>query len=91
MNKAELITAVSNKVTVSKNDIDEVITAFTNAITNALVDGDRVTLSGFGTYEVVERAARTARNPKTGEPISVPASKVPKFKPGKTLKNAIKA
>lgn len=91
MNKAELITAVSNKVTVSKNDIDEVITAFTNVITNALVDGDRVTLSGFGTYEVVERAARTARNPKTGEPISVPASKVPKFKPGKTLKNAIKA
>lgn len=91
MNKTELIALMSEKAEISKKDAEKALTAFTNVIADALVDGDKVQLVGFGTFEVVERAARTGRNPKTGEDIEIAASKSPKFKAGKALKDAVKA
>lgn len=91
MNKVELIGAVASKSEISKKDVEKVINAFTNVVADALVDGDKVQLVGFGTFEVVERAARTGRNPHTGETIEIVASKSPKFKAGKALKDAVKA
>lgn len=91
MNKVELIGAVASKSEISKKDVEKVINAFTNVVTDTLVDGDKVAITGFGTFEVAERAARTGRNPKTGESIEIQASKSPKFKAGKALKDAVKA
>lgn len=91
MNKTELITAMSEKAQISKKDAEKALTAFTNVVSDVLVNGDKVQLVGFGTFEVVERAARTGRNPQTGEPIEIAASKSPKFKAGKALKDAVKA
>lgn len=91
MNKVELIGAVASKSEISKKDVEKVINAFTSIVTDTLVDGDKVTITGFGTFEVVERAARTGRNPQTGESIQIQASKSPKFKAGKALKDAVKA
>ena len=91
MNKTELITAMTEKAEISKKDAEKALNAFTNIVTDALVDGDKVTITGFGTFEVVERAARTGRNPQTGESIQIQASKSPKFKAGKALKDAVKA
>ncbi len=91
MNKAELINAVSEKAEISKKDTESAVNAFTNVVADALVNGDKVQIVGFGTFEVTERAARTGRNPKTGETIEIAASKSPKFKAGKALKDAIKA
>lgn len=91
MNKVELIGEVASKSEISKKDVEKVINAFTNVVADALVDGDKVQLVGFGTFEVVERAARTGRNPHTGETIEIVASKSPKFKAGKALKDAVKA
>lgn len=91
MNKVELIGAVSSKSEISKKDVEKVINAFTNVVVDTLVDGDKIAITGFGTFEVVERAARTGRNPKTGEPIEIQASKSPKFKAGKALKDAVNA
>lgn len=91
MNKTELIALMSEKAEISKKDAEKALTAFTNVIADALVDGDKVQLVGFGTFEVVERAARTGRNPKTGEAIEIAASKSPKFKASKALKDAVKA
>lgn len=91
MNKTELISAMSEKAEISKKDAEKALTAFTNVVTNALVDGDKVQLVGFGTFEVVERAERQGRNPATGEVITIAASKSPKFKAGKSLKDAVKA
>ena len=89
MNKAELINAVAASADVSKKDTEAVITAMLDTITDALKEGDKVQLVGFGSFEVKKRAARIGRNPKTKETIKIPASKVPAFKPGKALKDAV--
>lgn len=91
MNKTELITALAKKAEISKKDAEKALTSFTNIVADTLVDGDKIAITGFGTFEVIERAARTGRNPKTGETIEIAASKSPKFKAGKALKNAVKA
>lgn len=89
MNKAELINAVSAAAEVSKKDAELVITATFDAITEALKEGEKVQLVGFGSFEVKKRAARVGRNPKTKEPIDIPASTVPVFKAGKVLKDTV--
>ncbi len=89
MNKAELINVVSEAAEVSKKDAEAVITATLDAITDALKEGEKVQLVGFGSFEVKARAARVGRNPKTKEPIEIPASKVPVFKAGKVLKDTV--
>lgn len=91
MNKTELISAMAEKAEISKKDVEKVINAFTNVVADTLVDGDKVAITGFGTFEVTERATRTGRNPQTGETITIAASKSPKFKAGKALKTAVKA
>jgi len=89
MNKAELISAVADKSCMSKKDTEAVITAFTAVVEDALKGGDKVQLTGFGAFEVKERAARTGINPSTKQPIEIPASKSVAFKAGKLLKDAI--
>ena len=89
MNKAELINAVAEKAGLSKKDTETVVNATIDVIAGALADGDKVQLVGFGAFEVKSRAERTGRNPKTKEEIKIPASKVPVFKPGKALKDAV--
>ena len=89
MNKAELINAVTEKAGLSKKDTEAVINAAIEAITDALKDGEKVQLVGFGAFEVKARAERIGRNPKTKEQIKIPASKVPVFKAGKALKDAV--
>jgi len=89
VNKAELIELVGNKTNLSKSDATEAVEAVFKGIQETLKDGDSVTLVGFGTFSVSERAARTGRNPRTGEVITIPASKSPKFKAGKALKDAL--
>lgn len=91
MNKTELIAAMAEKAEISKKDAEKALTAFTNIIADTLVDGDKVAITGFGTFEVVERAERQGRNPATGKTITIAASKSPKFKAGKALKDAVKA
>lgn len=91
MNKIELITAMAKKAEISKKDAEKALTAFTNVVADVLVDGDKVAITGFGTFEVVERAERQGRNPATGETITIAASKSPKFKAGKALKDAVKS
>ncbi|WP_214482216.1 HU family DNA-binding protein [Bacillus sp. SM2101] len=90
MNKTEFINAVAEKAELSKKDASKVLEAVTNSISETLKDGEKVSLLGFGTFEVRERAARKGRNPQTGEEIEIAASKVPAFKPGKELKDAVK-
>ena len=89
MNKAELINVVSAAAEVSQKDAETVITATLDAITDALKEGEKVQLVGFGSFEVKKRAARVGRNPKTKEPIEIPASTVPVFKAGKVLKDIV--
>ncbi len=89
MNKAALIALTAEKTNVSKKDTEAVITAALDAITAALASEEKVQLVGFGAFEVKSRAARLGRNPKTKEPIEIPASKVPVFKAGKALKDAV--
>ena len=89
MNKAELVTAVAEKAGLSKKDSEKAINAAFDAITDALVAGDKVQLVGFGAFEVKERNARVGRNPKTKEEIKIPASRVASFKVGKALKDAV--
>ena len=90
MNKTELVAAVATKADLSKKDAEAAVKAVLDAVTEALADGEEVALVGFGTFEVKERAARTGKNPRTGEAIEIPASKVPSFKAGAALKNAVK-
>lgn len=90
MNKAELVTEVAELTEMSKKDVTKVVDAVFQAISNALQNGDKVQLVGFGNFEVRERSARKGRNPQTGEEIEISASKVPAFKPGKALKEGIK-
>ena len=89
MNKTELIAAAAEKAGISKKDSEKVINAALDSITAALVAGDKVQIVGFGAFDVKERAARVGRNPQTKEEIEIPASKVPQFKAGKALKDAI--
>ena len=89
MNKAELIDAVANSADISKAAAGRALEGAITAITKAMKKGDSVTLVGFGTFSVRKRAARSGRNPRTGEPIKIKASKVPGFKAGKALKDAI--
>ena len=90
MNKTELINAVAAKAEISKKDADKAVAAVLASIEEALVAGEKVALIGFGTFEVKERAARTGHNPKTGEAIEIAAAKMPSFKAGAALKNAVK-
>ena len=89
MNKTELIDAVSSSADMSKADATRAVDAVVDNITEALRKGDSVTLVGFGTFEVRERAARAGRNPQTGETIQIKASKAPAFKAGKAFKDAV--
>ena len=90
MNKTELINAVAAKAEISKKDADKALAAVIASIEEALVKGEKVQLIGFGTFEVKERAARTGHNPKTGAAIEIAAAKVPSFKAGAALNNAVK-
>ena len=89
MNKSELIAAVVEKTGLSKKDAEKAIKAFEEVVTEELVKGGKVQLVGFGTFEVTERAERIGRNPKTKEEMIIEASKAPKFKAGKALKDAV--
>lgn len=89
MNKAELIASVAEKAELTKKDAEKAVGAFLASVEEALVNGDKVQLVGFGTFEVRERAARKGRNPQTGEEIDIAAAKVPVFKAGKALREAI--
>jgi DNA-binding protein HU-beta len=90
MNKTELIAAVADKADISKADAGKAIDSLFEVVGKALKKKDKVSLVGFGTFMVRERAARTGRNPKTGAPLKIKASKTPSFKAGKALKDAIK-
>ncbi len=90
MNKSELIDAVATSADISKVAAGKAVDSMLNAVTSALKSGEQVALTGFGTFEVRERAARAGRNPQTGETINIKASKVPSFKAGKALKDAVK-
>ena len=90
MNMTELIAAVAEKAGLSKKDADAAVTAVFDAVTAELVKGEKVQLIGFGTFETRERAAKQGRNPRTGETMTIAASKVPAFKAGKALKDAVK-
>ena len=89
MNKAELINAAAEKAGLPKKDTEAALNEVTEVIAQALAEGDKVQLVGFGAFEVKNRAARTGRNPKTKEAIEIPASRVPVFKPGRALKDAV--
>lgn len=87
MNKTELVAVMAEKAGLSKKDAEAALKAFTDAVAEELVKGGKVQLVGFGNFEVSERGARTGRNPRTKETITIPASKSPKFKAGKALKD----
>ena len=89
MNKTELIAAVAESAGLTKKDTERVINAAIDAITDALVKGDKVQISGFGTFEIKDREARVGRNPHTKEAIDIPATRVPTFKPSKALKDTV--
>ncbi|NLJ40268.1 MAG: HU family DNA-binding protein [Clostridiales bacterium] len=89
MNKAELIASVAEKSELTKKDADKAVNSVIEVITEALSEGERVQLVGFGTFEVRDRAERKGRNPQTREEIIIPASKAPVFKAGKALKDAV--
>lgn len=90
MNKSELVAAIAAKANLSKKDAEAALNALTDAVADVLKKGDKITLVGFGTFEVRERAAREGRNPQTGATIKIAASKIPAFKAGKALKDAVK-
>ena len=89
MNKADLVAAMAEKAGVSKKDAEASLKAFTDVVAEELKKGEKIQLVGFGTFEVTERAAREGRNPLTGEKMQIKASKAPKFKAGKALKDAV--
>ena len=89
MNKNELISSVAEMAGLSKKDTEKVLKAFTDTVTEELRQGGKVQMVGFGTFEVSERAARDGRNTRTGEPMPIEASRTPKFRAGKALKDAI--
>ena len=89
MNKSDLVAAIAEKAEMSKKDAEKALKAFEEVVTETLALGDKVQLVGFGTFDVAERAAREGRNPQTGAAMPIPASKAPRFKAGKALKDAI--
>ena len=89
MNKTELVDAIAKQAGLSKKDAEASVKAFTDVVSKALKKGDKVQLVGFGTFEVSKRAAREGKNPQTGEKIKIKASKAPKFKAGKALKDLV--
>ena len=89
MNKTELVANIAEKSGLTKKDAEKALGAFFESVQQALIEGDRVQLIGFGTFEVKERAARKGRNPQTGKEIEIPAAKKPVFKAGKALKDAV--
>ena len=89
MNRNELIASMAEKSGLSKKDVGTALDAFTAAVQETFKSGDKVQLVGFGTFEVKERAARTGKNPRTGKTVEIPAAKVPVFKAGKALKDAL--
>ena len=89
MNKTELIATVAEKAELSKKDSEKAVNAVFEAITESLKAGDKVALVGFGTFDVKERAERTGKNPRTGEPVVIAATRVPGFKAGKGLTDAV--
>ena len=91
MNKTELVVAVAEQADISKKDAEKVLKAFVDVVTEEMKKGEKVQLVGFGTFEVAERAAREGRNPQTGETMTIAASKNPKFKAGKALKDMVNA
>lgn len=91
MNKSELVSAMAAKTDLSKKDAEKALKAFIDVVTEELSQGEKIQLVGFGTYDVSERAARTGRNPQTGEEMKIAASKAPRFKAGKALKDAVNA
>ena len=91
MNKTELIAAVAEKAELSKKDAEIALKAFTDVVAEELVKGEKIQLVGFGTFEVAEREEREGRNPKTGEKMTIAASRSPKFKAGKALKDMVNA
>lgn len=90
MNKTDLINSVAEKAELTKKDATKAVDAVFDSIQESLANGDKVQLIGFGNFEVRERSARKGRNPQTGEEIEIAASKIPGFKPGKALKEAVK-
>lgn len=90
MTKTDLINAVAEKAGLTKTDASKAVEATINAISGSLQRGEKVSLVGFGTFSVSERAARTGQNPQTGQKVEIPAAKVPKFKAGQGLKDALK-
>lgn len=89
MNKSELVAAMAEKSSLPKKNCQDALDAFVAVIEDVMKSGDKVKLSGFGTFEVKRRAARIGRNPKTKEAVNIPASRHPVFKPGKVLKEAV--
>ena len=89
MNKTELIAAIADSADLTKKDAEKAVNSFTEVITKALKKGDKVQLVGFGPFDVVKRSAREGRNPQTGKAMKIKASKAPKFKAGKALKDAL--
>lgn len=90
MKKADLIDIVAAKAGITKKAAESSINAYMEGVTKALSKGEKVTLVGFGTFSVTKRAARKARNPRTGAPINVPSKKVPKFQPGAKMREAVR-
>ena len=91
MNKAELVAAIAERTELSKKDTEKALKAFVDVVAEELKKGEKIQLVGLGTFEVSERAAREGRNPANGQPMQIAASKAPKFKAGKALKDAINA
>lgn len=90
MNKAELAAAIAERTNLKKKDADAAVAAFTEVVIEELQKGEKVAISGFGVFEIVERKEREGRNPKSGETLMIEASRAPKFRPGKNLKDAVK-
>lgn len=90
MNKTELVMAMAEKAGLTKKDAEKALGAFTDVVAETLKKGDKIALVGFGNFEVRERAARVGKNPRTGEEVNIPATKVPAFKAGKALKDIVK-
>ncbi len=91
MNKTELIDAMASKTGLTKKNAEAALNAFVETVSEQLAQGDKISLVGFGTFEVAERAEREGRNPQTGETMKIAASKAPKFKAGKALKDSVNA
>ena len=89
MNKTDFVKAIAEKADFSKKDAEKALNAVLDVITEALTEGDKIQLVGFGSFEVRDRAARMGHNPRTKEPIEIPATRLPVFKPGKALKSAV--